>query len=42
MSILCCDRCGRFIDTDDEPGSYVEELDAWICEQCSEEEPLDE
>ena len=34
MSILCCNECGAFIDTDDDPGAYREPLDRWICEYC--------
>ena len=40
MSILCCDDCGRLIDTDDDPESYFETLDKWLCVGCREE--LDE
>lgn len=34
MSILACDQCGQWIDTDDCPDAYCEEEDAWYCYLC--------
>lgn len=46
MSMICCDRCDKFIDSDDDPGCFVEvpwlNLDERIwCEDCRESEWLD-
>lgn len=34
MSVLCCDDCGHYIDTDEEPEAYIEKLDKWLCIDC--------
>jgi hypothetical protein len=36
MSCLCCSRCARVIDTDEDPGAYIEATDEWLCEPCRE------
>ena len=36
MSILRCDSCGEFIDTDFDVESYQEEIDEWLCPACRE------
>ena len=38
MSVLTCDSCGDWIDTDDEPEAYDEATDRWFCWRCREEE----
>lgn len=38
MSVLVCERCSKYIDTDYHPETYREELDQWLCEPCYEEE----
>ena len=38
MSVLRCDRCSDFIDTDDEPEAYNEKTNTWLCCHCKEEE----
>ena len=42
MSVLCCDECGRFIDTDDEPEAYDPIADKWWCELCFPDYKSDE
>ncbi len=37
MSILCCDGCGAYIDTDYDTEAYVESLDKWLCPKCRED-----
>lgn len=38
MSLLPCDRCRLQIDTDEEPETYCEHNDQWICHLCREKE----
>lgn len=40
MALLICEECGRYINTDDDPGSYVEALDMWFCESCREKHEM--
>ena len=35
MSWLRCDSCDALIDTDEEPGAYVETRDVWLCRDCN-------
>lgn len=37
MSMIRCDRCVRQIDTDEQPETYDEESDMWVCHPCREE-----
>ncbi len=48
MSVIECSDCGQFIDSDDDPGCFVEvtysprqgltvDTDAILCEQCRDE-----
>ena len=37
MSILNCDQCGAYIDTDANPGAYHMRLDMWLCLGCWDE-----
>lgn len=44
MSLMRCDRCGRMVDTDEDPASLFpftmgEMPYDCLCEQCREEEP---
>lgn len=41
MSILRCDDCERFIDTDENVESYNEKDDRWRCWLCREKLPED-
>ena len=41
MSVLTCQACGDWIDTDDEPEAYNEATDCWLCWWCREEEDVD-
>ena len=34
MSVLRCDECERFIDTDFDVEAYDEAEDMWFCESC--------
>ena len=36
MSMLRCDDCERFIDTDEDVESYSKKLDKWLCYVCRE------
>jgi hypothetical protein len=39
MSMVTCEHCDRFIDSDDEPGCFVDHPDGstlTICENCQE------
>ncbi len=38
MSIIRCDPCGNFIDTDEDVESYNEKTDRWLCWRCRDEE----
>lgn len=40
MSWACCQQCGRFINTDDEPEAYDNTTDDWLCEACRDEQAL--
>ncbi len=42
MSILNCDQCGAYIDTDDHPEAYHERLDMWLCPGCCNDLEEDE
>ena len=42
MSILNCDMCGAYIDTDANPDAYNESLDMWLCHGCWEDHIEDE
>ena len=35
MSWLRCDSCDALIDTDEEPGAYIEARDVWLCRDCN-------
>ncbi len=37
MSVLSCDDCGQFIDTDEQPETYHEEINRGLCESCWDE-----
>lgn len=37
MSMICCDQCGAFIDSDDDPECFLENPDAVYCESCRED-----
>lgn len=37
MSMLRCEDCERFIDTDHDVESYIQKLDKWLCWLCREE-----
>ena len=42
MSWLHCNRCGGLINTDDDPGAFVDTgvgiyTGEWICERCRED-----
>jgi hypothetical protein len=39
MSIIVCDGCGDYVDTDHNPAAYIEPLGIWECERCQEERP---
>ena len=36
MSMLRCEDCERFIDTDEDVESWIEKLDKWLCWLCRE------
>jgi len=36
MSVVCCELCGRNIDTDHEGGEFIN--DNFVCQECMEEE----
>jgi len=42
MSILICENCSAYIDTDYEPGAYHEESGIWICDRCEDEQDDEE
>jgi hypothetical protein len=45
MSILRCDNCGDFIDTDADVESYTETedgADQWLCHLCRDEREKEE
>lgn len=39
MSIVKCDGCGTYIDTDFNTDCYIEHLEIFECERCQEERP---
>jgi len=36
MSIITCNRCGRYVDTDFHDAEYVDSESIWLCEGCLE------
>lgn len=45
MSILCCNNCSDFIDTDADVESYSETEDGsdrWLCQLCRDEREKEE
>ena len=37
MSVLHCEYCGDFIDTDDDPEAYDEKRGKWTCHACRQQ-----
>lgn len=36
MSMLACQECAMWLDTDECPETYRETLDKWLCDACYE------
>ncbi len=34
MSWITCEHCGDLIDTDENPHTYREQKDMWVCDDC--------
>lgn len=35
MSVVRCEGCEMWLDTDECPETYREDLDMWLCEACN-------
>lgn len=38
MSVIRCDRCVNFIDSDENPDAYEPESESWVCDECRNDE----
>ena len=39
MSVISCDQCGFYVDTDYDVECYIEKLNIWLCLGCREKLP---